>query len=62
MRNTLAELAGLLPVAIISGRDRADVERLVGLPEGELRPRAALGGSTAYSLSPRAMPSLSTTA
>ena len=33
MRASLAELSGLLPVAIISGRDRADVEDLVALPD-----------------------------
>lgn len=33
MRRALRKLAQSLPVAIISGRDRADVERLVGLPE-----------------------------
>lgn len=32
MRQTVSELAELCPVAMISGRDRADVERLVGLP------------------------------
>jgi len=32
MRASLAELSRWLPVAIISGRDRADVESLVGLP------------------------------
>jgi alpha,alpha-trehalase len=32
MRQTVSELAELYPVAMISGRDRADVERLVGLP------------------------------
>lgn len=31
MRQTVSELAELCPVAMISGRDRADVERLVGL-------------------------------
>jgi trehalose 6-phosphate phosphatase len=31
MRQTLVELAGLLPVFIISGRDLPDVQRLVGL-------------------------------
>jgi alpha,alpha-trehalase len=31
MRATLAELAEVFPVAIISGRDRADVENLVGI-------------------------------
>jgi alpha,alpha-trehalase len=33
MRATVKALAGLCTVAIISGRDRADVERLVGLDE-----------------------------
>ena len=33
MRATLSELAGSFPVAVISGRDRADVENLVGLDE-----------------------------
>jgi len=33
MRSSLRKLSQLLPVAIISGRDRPDVERLVGLPE-----------------------------
>jgi alpha,alpha-trehalase len=32
MRATLAELSEMFPAAIISGRDRADVENLVGLP------------------------------
>lgn len=32
MRTSLRKLSQLLPVAIISGRDRADVESLVGLP------------------------------
>ncbi|SFP98568.1 trehalose-phosphatase [Tranquillimonas alkanivorans] len=31
MRRAVQRLAGLCPVAIVSGRDRADVERLVGL-------------------------------
>ena len=31
MRRTLVELAGLLPVSVISGRDLPDVQRLVGL-------------------------------
>jgi trehalose 6-phosphate phosphatase len=31
MRDAVRELAGRCPVAIISGRDRADVERLVGI-------------------------------
>jgi alpha,alpha-trehalase len=31
MRATLADLADVFPVAIISGRDRADVEKLVGI-------------------------------
>ncbi|MFQ5877730.1 MAG: trehalose-phosphatase [Acidobacteriota bacterium] len=33
MRRVLRELASRLPVAIVSGRDRADVARLVGLRE-----------------------------
>jgi alpha,alpha-trehalase len=33
MRDSLRKLSQLLPVAIISGRDRADVEKLVGLAE-----------------------------
>ena len=33
MRATLSELAGSFPVAVISGRDRPDVENLVGLEE-----------------------------
>jgi alpha,alpha-trehalase len=33
MRATVKALAGLCTVAVISGRDRADVERLVGLDE-----------------------------
>ena len=32
MRGQLARLADLCPVAVISGRDRADVESMVGLP------------------------------
>ena len=32
VRQTVSELAEFCPVAMISGRDRADVERLVGLP------------------------------
>ena len=31
VRRTLAELAACCPVAIVSGRDRADVQRLVGI-------------------------------
>ncbi|MFW5693200.1 MAG: trehalose-phosphatase, partial [Thermoguttaceae bacterium] len=33
MRRTVRRLAELTPVAVVSGRDRADVESLVGLPE-----------------------------
>lgn len=33
VRNLVAELADLCPTAIVSGRDRADVERRVGVPE-----------------------------
>lgn len=33
MRRVLESLAARLPVAVVSGRDRADVERRVGIPE-----------------------------